>query len=73
MKVEERETGLFQIADMRDVIFACRKLPRIRSGHRVLVYNNVTQKSDRGGCFGFFKMCFDSSHNGYKGERGHVP
>ena len=32
---------------MRRMVFVCRKLPRIRSGNGVLVYNNVTQKSDR--------------------------
>ena len=32
---------------MREVIFVCKKLPRIRSGHGVLVYNSVMQKSER--------------------------
>ncbi len=69
MRIEERGAGLLnsRYAGMREVIFVGKRLLRIRSGHGVLVYNNVTQKSDRGGCFVFFRMCSDSSHNGYKG------
>ena len=74
MRIEERGADLLnRYAGMRGVIFVYKKLPRIRSGHGVLVYNNVTQKSDGGGCFGSFRMRSDSSPNGYKGERGHVP